>query len=270
MNIGAILFAFLIGVFRAKGETRLFYAPLFILFLAGNLIRFQPWEWDNYKIFLQWYVLTVIIAAYGLIELKNLKIETKRLGRVIAVPERLRCRFAHIFERLARSLSKMPVGKLVFVFLLVLCILAGALNHVKTLEVSYAMWSRSDMEVADWTKNNTNPDSLFLTSDSHLHPINCLAGRRIVVGPESWLWSHGVALDKIQSLKSDVMKMYEGDFSLIKKYGIDFVSIGPYEEWFSADNNFIINLEVFNDPQLFNKVFDETIDGDHWTIYEVF
>ena len=51
MNIGFIIVPFVVGLMKSDRITRQFYSPYITLFFLGNFIRFQPWDWDNYKIF---------------------------------------------------------------------------------------------------------------------------------------------------------------------------------------------------------------------------
>lgn len=69
MNIGFILIPTLIGFLRSSRNAMIYYTAYLLLFLIGNFVRFQPWDWDNYKVLLHWYILTIIVAAYGIVEI---------------------------------------------------------------------------------------------------------------------------------------------------------------------------------------------------------
>ena len=66
---------------KAKGKTEkssesslstfhspllLFYIPFLILFIISNLAKLAPWEWDNIKILIYWYVGSIPLMAYAI------------------------------------------------------------------------------------------------------------------------------------------------------------------------------------------------------------
>jgi hypothetical protein len=64
----------------------------------------------------------------------------------------------------------------------------------------------------------------------HNSPIPTLAGRRELVGYPGWLWTYGLA-DYVQKTDDDT-KILQGNpaaLDLVRKYGIDYVMIGPQE-----------------------------------------
>jgi len=79
-------------------------------------------------------------------------------------------------------------------------------------------------------RGHTNPTAVFAVADEHNSPIPTLAGRRELVGYPGWLWTYGLA-DYVQK-EADDKRILAGDPStpeLVRKYGIDYVMIGPQE-----------------------------------------
>jgi len=71
---------------------------------------------------------------------------------------------------------------------------------------------------------------VFAVADEHNSPIPTLAGRRELVGYPGWLWTYGLA-DYVQKGEDD-KRILQGDptaLDLVRKYGIDYVMIGPQE-----------------------------------------
>jgi len=84
------------------------------------------------------------------------------------------------------------------------------------------------MDFAQMVIENTDPASLILHAPTHNHPI-ALTGRRSLMGYPGHVWSHG--LDP-GTREADMKRMYAGGpdaTALLKKYGIDFVVLGPPE-----------------------------------------
>jgi uncharacterized membrane protein len=86
------------------------------------------------------------------------------------------------------------------------------------------------LRVAEWVRQNTSPTAVFAVADQHDNPIPTLAGRREVIGYPGWLWTYGLA-DYVQK-GQDNLAILKGDASasaLARKYGVDYVMIGPQE-----------------------------------------
>ena len=47
------------------------------------------------------------------------------------------------------------------------------------------------MAAADLRSETTERDAIFLTGTQHINFVSSLAGRRIVSGPDTWLYYHG-------------------------------------------------------------------------------
>ena len=262
--IGVIIFPLVLGLLRSDRTISGFYFPFFVLFLLGNFVRFQPWAWDNYKIFLHWYILTLVIASYGIIEIARFSFNHLRpIFRAYRLKKSFRLpRFDK--RRLMAVLGVVSLGIILF-----LSTATGFLSHAKMLQEHYLMWSEADVTFADWIRENTPSESVFLTSTYHLHPVVTLAGRQIVLGYEGWLWSHGIDWNHIREVKRDVIEMFRGDYALIKKYGVDFISITHYERDFASSEHFTINMEFFNESGYFEKVYDRTLNGKSYVIFQV-
>jgi hypothetical protein len=63
--------------------------------------------------------------------------------------------------------------------------------------------------------------------------------------------------------------MYNGNYTLIKEYGVGYICLGPYERIFAVNNHFTINYSAFDDETRYYLAYDEQIDGERWRIYGV-
>ncbi|MEM3704256.1 MAG: hypothetical protein QXX79_07570, partial [Candidatus Bathyarchaeia archaeon] len=180
MNIGVMILPFIFGFKKSDAAIRSFYAPFLMLFFLGNFVRFQPWDWDNYKIFIHWYILTVMVASYGAVKIAELTGLTFKDFRSFAK-----------HKRLNKQRIKPIFGFATLAIILFLSTATGFLSYVKMFQESYLMWSEADLVFADWIRRNTPSESVFLTSTDYLHPAATIGGRQIVLGYEGWLWSHG-------------------------------------------------------------------------------
>jgi uncharacterized membrane protein len=91
------------------------------------------------------------------------------------------------------------------------------------------MLTAADLAIAEQVRATTPPTAVFATDFRHNNPISVLAGRRVVTGYDGWLFSEGINYAQRQL---DVRQLYAlgPDFrTVVDRYGIDFVVIGPGE-----------------------------------------
>jgi len=175
------------------------FAPMWLWFLVPNVIVLQPWDWDNTKFFIFWALLGSILV-----------------GGVVA-----------------RMLQRGPGLAIVGVILLVLLGLSGALDLARASDFSVSAVQFTDargIQVADWVRQHTDAKAVFAVADEHNSPIPTLGGRRVMIGYPGWLWTYGLP-DYVQK-GQDLRRILDGDASssdLVRKYGVDYVMIGPQE-----------------------------------------
>ena len=210
-NGWAVLLGFIAWVFFAwkNNERKLlaFAIPFAALFVFANVFVLQPWEWDNMKIFMHFFLFASIASALFL---------------------------DSILKR------KHMVNKAVVCAIVLLAIGSGVLAVEWTAwgdNARYETFSKEDFAMAQWIEKNTPEDSLFLSSGFHQNPVPALAGRQIVAGYEGWLWSHG--LDYKQKVEDAKRMLSEGDCALINAYGVDLVLVRkPWEDPLPFENAF--------------------------------
>ena len=248
-NAGALIILLCLGFVKARKEAKLFFLPFLALFFITNLVKYQPWYFDNYKVFIHWLAVSAAIAPLSISWVDELRTRARIRTRV---------RYVHL-------------ATLSVCVLLIACTLFGVITHVGMMKYDYRIWSGGEREIADWVRDNTVPDGLFLTGSAHNHPITALGGRQRVMGYEGWLWSHGLNWTRIMKVKSDEIEMYKGNYQLIKDYEIDYVCIGPYERAFANDNHFELNYSAFEDRARFRLIYeyeDKCKSEVRWRIYK--
>ncbi len=168
------------------------------VFLIANTFVFQPWDWDNTKLLVYWFVTSIPLVALFLVQLA-------RRGRA----------------------WRWGVATM-----LVSLTLAGALDVSRTLQwgaYKLPLFNQADQDTAAYVAATAAPDAVFLTSQDANNPISGLTGRRIVEGYPGWLWSYG--LDYLPR-DHDVQMMLKGESEtprLLAKYHVDYVVVGARE-----------------------------------------
>ena len=193
-------------------ELVLFYLPFAFLFLLCNAIRLAPWEWDNIKVLIYWFVGSIPFVAIAL---------------------------AWVWQ-------KGRKGTLIALACLVVLTLSGALDVWRTAsgQINYKVFDKDAVQVAEAIKARTDPHSLFLNAPTY-NPATALSGRISLMRYTGHLFSHGI---DYAEREADVKRIYQGGPAadeLLAKYGIDYVLVSPEErQSLSANEDYFRKFPV--------------------------
>lgn len=193
-NVGLPTLLIIPAWFYASRPLRRFYLPFLALLLFSLLLVFSPNDYDNLKLMYYWYAATCVLVAGWLARLASMK--RWRIPIVLAI------------------IVSMASGLLAVGF---------------ELQSKNLMFGRDEVAAAAFARDHTAPRSLFLTAPSLHQPILSLAGRPVVRGNTSWLWSHGYPFVEREA---DVRAIYSGRedaLELLRYYGVDYIYLGPRE-----------------------------------------
>lgn len=197
-NLGLEFFSGIAGIIylyytkKTPQLLRLIIFPLTVLFLICNFVIFQPNDWDNTKFMIYSHFGFIVISLF-------------------------------ILERVQRAHKFFaPVVGLIIFFMTV----GGALSVIRELQTNWISVTNEEVDMAKEIREKTEPGAVFLTADTHNHPIPMLTGRPLVMGYRGWLWTYGI---DYRPVEADVFSMYRGDpvaRELFKKYNVQYVYIG--------------------------------------------
>ena len=212
LNWGLFLPLAICGYFKKKDFKNEFFITGIILFILGNLFLFQPFDWDNSKIFIWVYLFWTIPVVEAINYLWKKK----------------------------RSLIKF-----IAIMLIIVISLSGSIDIYRLTKVNklkLLMFPNDDIKLAQEFRKISNPNSIVLTSDKHNHFIPTLTGRQILLGYRGWIWTYGI---DYKTVEKDILTMYHGGKSaqaLFKKYNISYVVIGLSEKYdFKANEQFFLD-----------------------------
>jgi hypothetical protein len=174
----------------------IFYLPFAFLFLIANTVKLAPWEWDNIKVLIYWFIGSLPFAALFL---------------------------AWAWERSA------PL-KIAAIACFIVLTLAGALDVWRTIsgQINYKVFDRDAVKIAELIKQKTAPNAMFLNAPTYNSAV-VLAGRRSLMRYSGHLSSYGI--DYVPR-ESEVKRIYEGGAlaeRLLQKNNIEYVIISPEE-----------------------------------------
>jgi hypothetical protein len=191
-NLSPHIFIFAAAYWVAKPKVKTFYLAFVGLFVFTNVIVFQPHDFDNLKLMFWWFLMSCVLTGAMLDE------------------------FDH---------RSFPFGLTLSLILIATMIATGTLSVWRELHLSWQMFSSEDITLAQFVKDHTSRDAIFLTSDKHNNPVPCLAGRRILMGYRGWLWTHGI---DYRHREHDVVEMFQGSehaVDLLQQNHVDYVLI---------------------------------------------
>ncbi len=197
-NIGIPFIVLLLALFERNPKHRRLFAMTLPIILAAELIRFQPNEYDNNKLFYLAWLLCCMIAADW-------------------------CR--EMWHRMQGMRGRVPLA----VLAAVVTFLSAGLTLWRECVSDYQAFSPGAVEAGIYARDNTERDAVFLTGRQHLNPVLSIAGREIVCGPDLWLYWHGFDTSEREADIAAFFEDPEENFEILNKYGVDYVYVSSYE-----------------------------------------
>jgi hypothetical protein len=178
-------------------RSRRLLAALVLLFVIGNLVVFQPWDWDNTKVLVYAYLAACVLAASVLV----------------------------------RAWRAYPASRLAVALALCTLLASGVLEslHQGFGRDRHRVLDSEEIELARRVRDETPPRALFACGLQHNHPVPVLAGRRVLLGYAGWHWSQGL---DVAERERDLRAIYALDDdapAILERYGVSYVVIGPWE-----------------------------------------
>ena len=205
-----LLLVALLSPLALRGRARLVLAPFALVFLAANLVKFQPWDWDNSKVLVFWYMASAVAVGAVLVRFARAHLA----GAVAAV---------------AIWLSLVASGVL------------SLMQFLPPQGPAYVWFSAEELQLAAEVRRATPPKSIFVTGEEPNNPIADLAGRSVLMSYPGWLWSYGI---NYAQREQDIGRIYHGDPrtpEILRFYRVDYIVIGPTER-----SDLKPNIDYFN------------------------
>lgn len=172
------------------------YLPAIFVFIITNLIRYQPWELDNTKLF---YAVWVPIA---------LAVVSKYLVYLIMAPKKKLGRFIGCW--------------VVLVFVVAMC-LSAFMSTVQSMFWPTQFFSRDDYRFGLWMAENTPAKSITVFNFTHANPVHSVAGRQVFAGYSAWAYSHGLDMSRYRLY--DEFFRHPLNINLFTQYNISYVVV---------------------------------------------
>lgn len=180
-----------------RQAVRLLWAfmPIFVVL---NLVVFQPWDWDNHKALVYWFLGVCILTGAFL---------------------------ARTWE-----LSSAPM-RIAVAGLAATMLFSGALENVDQLlgRDRHLLLTAEEVALAAEVRARTDPRAMFVIGLQSNHPVGMLSGRRVLMGYPGWLWTEGLPTAERERDVRAIYGFTSDAPGLLAKYRVDYVVIGPVE-----------------------------------------
>lgn len=226
-------------------RTRIFTLLAGGLLIATNIWQLSPDMINNHK-------LVNFALLYLSISGSCFLVFMWRMSKVVGSPS--------LFERVRSGVVR---ASLILVFIGL--VLGGVVDYfpiVNDHKIVYPDWQKQPL--ATWIKQNTSPNSVFLTTEFFYHPAN-IVGRKIYVDYGYFAWSLGYKDQDRRKIMRELFSQHESLANwcqLAQTNGIDYVAIGPKTE-------VIDDLVVISDSFVVNRLHPVVTTVDGYMVYRV-
>ena len=164
-NVGPVYLVMLPAAILCKGWKRGLALGALFVYVAAELVQFQPNAYDNNKLFYVAFLLMLPLAARYLVTLWD-------------------------------RLRGLPGRSLLAAVFFILSLTSGVLSLGREAVSDYQLFSAGEVEAAEYIRDELPADAVYLTGDQHNNFVTALSGRQIVCGTGSYLYFHGVNYEK--------------------------------------------------------------------------
>ena len=223
-NVGPLFLITPVAFLFAGREQRAVFSGAILIFILCELIVFQPNVYDNNKLLYAGYFFCCFLSADGVTAWLERRKNPAVRGLALAILL-LMTSNAAVFTLLRETIS-------------------GSEKY------GYELFSADEVAAAEYIKENTAPDALFLTDDNHDDPVAVLTGRNILCGSPSYLFYHGLDYASAQKKAEQMLKDPIFFEEVLPDSGVDYVYLGYYEKAIPD-----VALEYFRDhyPLVFSS-----------------
>jgi hypothetical protein len=192
-----------LSTFHNPLNLLLFWLPFALCFIIPNVLRLAPWIWDNIKVLIYWFVVSIPLVAWIL----------------------------------ARIWQQGRTGKTFALVLLFSLTFSGWLDvwRVVSRQMSYTIFDSYSVALAAQIRQKTAPNSLIASAPVHNSPA-ALSGRRWFLGYSGHVWSHGINPTERETTLKIIYSGDEASQKMIFDNNIDYLIVGPHEQEFTFVN----------------------------------
>lgn len=181
--------------------------PLWLWFIAANLVSFHPWSGNNAKFFLFW-----------------------QLGGCMVIADAVR----RVWVRRSASVGARVLLRTAVVATCGALVVTGGIDTVRAMQRStaFAWVAADDVAVAEWLRAHAQPGDVLVYGASNTSAVAALGGVPAVSAYPGWTADLGLPdwYDRVLASGTVLAGAPDAD-RLVDAFGVVWVAIGPWERF---------------------------------------
>lgn len=179
-----------------KLDQYLFYVPFLFLFVLANVAKLAPWEWDNIKVLIYWFIGSLPFACFAI-------------------------------SWMWKRTTALKAAASIAIFVLTA---AGGLDLWRTVsrQHNYRIFDPEAVKIGERIRYVTPPRAVFLNAPTYKSAV-VLSGRLSLMRYPGHLNSHGIDYKEREANLKYMYRGGPGAEELFARYGISYVLISPEE-----------------------------------------
>ncbi|MEP6925139.1 MAG: hypothetical protein ABI954_11790 [Pyrinomonadaceae bacterium] len=186
----------------------LFWLPFALCFIVPNVARLAPWIWDNIKVLIYWFTVSIPLVAL----------------------------------LIAQIWQEGKSGKILTVALLIGLTLSGWLDvwRIASKQMEYQVFSRDAVLLAGQARQKLAPDAIVMSAPVFYSPA-ALMGRRWFLGFTAHLWTHGIDAVPRENQLREIYRGGANSERLLLENNIGYIVVSPQEYEYTVVNDNFLN-----------------------------
>jgi hypothetical protein len=232
------------------------FSGIFI-FALGNLIKFQPWEFDNNKLLFYWWFASALVFVFLVEKLLDVSPLKRREDGACLL-------HAQAWRRQGVMKIITPLTPLILrggiTIVIFLSLISGAVDVFARVKlgtkpdknVSHFGYYGSEIAGAiSFIQENTPSSAVIVSASGASQFIPMTTGRSLYLGFEGWLWTQGRAETGAERRRDIEIFLQTGDPSVLCEKGAGYLYIDPafrqeYRGFIREDISFLRSKQIYS------------------------
>ena len=211
-NVGLVYIVMIPAALSGNRRQKALAAGALCVYIAAELIQFQPNEYDNNKLFYVAFMAMLPVCAAYLV-------------------------------RVYRKLRDVRGRKLFAALFMAVSLVSGVLSVAREAVSGYQLYGPAETALAEYVRDELPQHAVYLTGTHHNNAVSSIAGGRLVCGTPQFLYFHGVNYGRQASDQKQMFEYPAESLELFEKYSVDYIVVSSYERsQYAVDEEAIARL----------------------------
>jgi hypothetical protein len=200
-----------------------------LVFILANIIRFQPWDFDNNKILIYFIFFIAPLFIWFISQIFRSNKVMRNVAIVLIV---LIICFSGLVDLYYRVMAKRSYLPIVF--------------------------DSQAISFSNFIQKNTDPNKLILVGAGHRNVPMSLAGRQSLMGYPGWLWTRGIEYGPREREINNFYQNPVRESDIFQKYPIGYILVDDF-----------VKANYKNSLAVLEKEFIKVYDSPNYILYSL-